>query len=152
MNKIRDITISILIPNIIGLISALISDISNNIDTFNKPIFNPPGIVFPIVWTILYILMGISSYLIYIDNSTYKKKPLLLYTIQLIINGIWSIVFFKYKLFLLSFILIIILIMINIYIIIEYYKINKTAAFLQIPYIIWLLFASILSYGVYLLN
>ena len=86
MNKIRDIIISILIPNTIGIISALLSDISNNIDTFNKPSFTPPGILFPIAWTILYILMGISSYIIYNDNSTYKKKPLILYIIQLLIK------------------------------------------------------------------
>ena len=152
MNKIRDIIISILIPNTIGIISALVSDLSNNIDTFNKPSFTPPGILFPIAWTILYILMGISSYIIYNDNSTYKKKPLILYIIQLLINGLWSIIFFKYKLFLTSFILIIILLVMNILLLIEYYKINKTASYLQIPYVLWLTFASILSYSVYILN
>ena len=152
MNKIKEIIISILIPNTIGFLSALISNINDNINTFNKPVFNPPGIVFPIVWTILYILMGLSSYIIYNDNSTYRKKPLILYIIQLLINGLWSIVFFKYKLFLIAFILIIVLIILNIYIIIEYYKINKPAALLQIPYILWLIFAAILSYSVYILN
>ena len=151
INK-KELIISILIPNIIGIISALISNISNNIDTFNKPAFNPPGIVFPIVWTILFILMGISSYIIYNNNSTYKKKPLIVYAIQLIINGLWSILFFKYKLFLLSFITILILIALNVYIIIKYYNINKIAAYIQIPYIIWLLFAAILSYSVYIIN
>ncbi len=152
MNKIKDIIISILIPNAIGFISSILSKIKDNIDTFIKPSFNPPGIVFPIVWSILYILMGISSYIIYNDNTTYKKKALILYAIQLIINGIWSIIFFRFKLFLLAFITIIILLLLTIYMTIEFYKINKTSAYLQIPYIIWLIFASILSYSVYILN
>ena len=152
MNKTKGIIISILIPNIIGIISALISNISDNINTFNKPSITPPGLVFAIVWTILYVLMGISSYLIYSDNSNYKNKPLIIYGIQLLLNGAWTILFFKYKLFLLSFIIILVLIILNIYLIIEYYKINKPAAYLQIPYIIWLVFASILSYYVYILN
>ena len=80
------------------------------------------------------------------------NKPLIIYGIQLLLNGAWTILFFKYKLFLLSFIIILVLIILNIYLIIEYYKINKPAAYLQIPYIIWLVFASILSYYVYILN
>ena len=152
MNRIKDIIISILIPNAVGFISAILSKIKDNIDTFNKPVFNPPGIVFPIVWTILYILMGISSYIIYNDNSTYKKKALTIYAVQLFINGLWSVIFFRLKLFLLAFITIIILLVVSIYMVIEFYKINKTAGLLQIPYIIWLIFASVLSISVYTLN
>ena len=152
MKKIKDIIISILIPNAIGLLSAILSKVKDNIDTFIKPSFNPPGIVFPIVWFVLYTLMGISSYLIYKDNTTYKRRALLLYAVQLFINGLWSIIFFRLKLFLLAFITIIILIILTTYMIIEFYKINKTAAYLQIPYLMWLIFASILSYSVYILN
>ena len=152
MNKIKEVIISILIPNAIGFISAIISNVKDNIDTFIKPTFTPPGIVFPIAWTLLYTLMGISSYLIYKNNSTYKNKPLTIYAIQLILNGLWTIIFFKLKLFLLSFIIILLLILMNVYLIYSYYKINKTAALLQIPYVLWLIFASILSYGVYTLN
>ena len=101
MNNIKEKIISILIPNAVGAISAILAKVSENIDKFNKPSFTPPSIVFPIVWTVLYVLMGISSYLIYKDDSPYKREALRIYAIQLIINGIWSIVFFRFKAFLL---------------------------------------------------
>ena len=149
---IKEIIISILIPNVVGGLSAILSKISENIDKFIKPSFTPPPIVFPIVWSILYILMGISSYLIYKDNSTYKKDALKIYVIQLLINGLWSIVFFRLKWFLLSTILIAILIVLTIIMIIKFYKLNKTAGLLQIPYLLWLCLAFILCLNVYLLN
>lgn len=152
MNKIKEIIISILIPNAIGFLSALLSNVKDSFDTFNKPSFTPPGIVFPIVWTILYILMGISSYLIYKDNSTYKNGALKVYAIQLILNGLWSIIFFKFKAFFLAFIIIIILIILTIIMIYKFYKINKVAGLLQIPYLIWLVLALILSFNVFILN
>ena len=86
------------------------------------------------------------------DNNTYKRRALLLYAVQLFINGLWSIIFFRFKQFLLAFIVVIILILLTIYMIIEYYKINKTSAYLQIPYLLWLIFAAVLSYSVYTLN
>ena len=152
MKKYKTLIISILIPNLLGLLSAIISQISTNINTFNKPSFTPPGIVFPIVWTILYILMGISSYIIYKEKNTIKTKELLIYSIQLLVNFIWSIIFFRIKNFLLAFILIIILLTLVIIMTIKFYKINKTSAYLQIPYILWLILATILSYNVLLLN
>ena len=119
MKKIKELIISILIPNVVGAISAFLSKIKENSNTFKQPSFNPPGIVFPIVWFILYTLMGISSYLIYKDNTTYKRRALLLYAVQLFINGLWSIIFFRLKMFLLAFIVVIILILLTIYMIIE---------------------------------
>ena len=150
--KIKELLFNIAIPNIIGIISAFISKISTEFDKFNKPSWTPAGIVFPIVWVILYILMGISSYLIYNSNTTLKNSALKVYGINLLINGLWSIIFFRLKLFLLAFILVIILIITTIIIIYKYYQINKTAAFLQIPYLIWLVVAALLSYNVYILN
>ena len=150
--KIKELIISILIPNIVGGISALLSKVSDNIDTFNKPTFTPPGIVFPIVWTILYILMGISSYLVYKENNTYKSSALKIYAVQLIINGLWTIIFFRLKAFLLAFIAIIILIILTIIMIYKFYQINKVAGLLQIPYLIWLCVALVLSYNVLILN
>lgn len=150
--KIKELIISILIPNAVGGISALISNVGENINTFNKPSFTPPGIVFPIVWTILYILMGISTYLIYNENNTYKTSALKIYAIQLVINGLWSIVFFRFKAFFLAFILIIVLILLTIIMIYKFYQINKVAGLIQIPYLIWLIVALILSYNVFLLN
>ena len=152
LKKIKEIIIAILIPIGVGLLSSLLSNVMNNFDSFNKPSFTPPGIVFPIVWTILYILMGISSYLIYKDNSTYKNNALKIYIIQLILNGLWSIIFFKFKAFFLAFLLVIVLIIVTIIMIYRFYKINKVAGLLQIPYLIWLVFALVLSLNVFLLN
>lgn len=152
MIKIKSLIINILIPNAIGFISAILGKVSTEINMFNKPSWTPPGIVFPIVWTILYILMGISSYLVYESNDVDKKESLIVYGINIIINGLWSILFFRLKLFLLSFLTIIVLIILTVIMIIKYYRINKAAGLLQIPYLIWLLVALALSYSVYLLN
>lgn len=152
MNNLKEKIISILIPNAVGALSALLSKVGENVDKFNKPLWTPAPIVFPIVWTILYILMGISSYIIYNSNTTYKKDALKIYAIQLIINGLWSIIFFRFKWFLLATITIIILIVLTIIMIIKFYRINKLAGLLQIPYLLWLCLAFILSLNVYLLN
>lgn len=152
MIKIKSLIVNILIPNIIGFLSSIIGKVSTEFDKFQKPTWTPPGIVFPIVWTILYILMGISSYLIYESNSVDKDDALKVYGINIIINGLWSILFFRLKLFFISFLTIIVLIILTIIMIYKYYKINKVAGLLQIPYLIWLCVALALSYSVYTLN
>ena len=129
--------ISILIPIIIGLLSGLIS--IGGIKEFNsltKPFLAPPGFIFPIVWTILYVLMGISSYLIYNENDYQSSFCLKIYALNLFINFLWSPIFFGLGLRLFSFIWIIILDIVVIYMIICFYKVNKKAAYLQIPYLI----------------
>lgn len=148
----KNLIISILIPNVIGFLGSLFGNIMNGFDGINKPSFTPPSIVFPIAWTILYILMGISSYLIYQSDSSEKKSALIIYGIQLVINSLWTYFFFNLKWFLFSFILVLVILFLVIIMIIKFYKINKTAAYLQIPYVLWLCFAAILSFNVYLLN
>ena len=96
--------ISILIPLAVGSLSALFSGNMSSYSMFEKPAFSPPGFIFPIVWTVLYILMGISSYLVYTSNSPYKPNALLLYGIQLFFNFFWSIIFFGLDLYLFAFI------------------------------------------------
>lgn len=152
MKKYKNLIISVLIPNIVGGLSALLSQISSNINTFNKPSFTPPAIVFPIVWTILYVLMGISSYLVSKSVNEDKNKALIIYGIQLFINFIWSIIFFRFKAFLLAFITILILLLLVLIMTYKFYKINKLAGILQIPYIVWLILATIITYNVFLLN
>ena len=143
---------SILISLSVGILSALLTkgnmDISSEINT----LITPPKILFPIVWSILYILMGISSYIIYKSNSRYRKDALLIYVCQLIVNFFWSIFFFNFRNFLLSFIWIIGLDILVILMIYYFYKIDKKASLLQIPYLLWLIFASILTYQIYILN
>lgn len=152
MIKWKNLIISILIPVIIGFLGSIFGNVMNGFDGINKPSFTPPAIVFPIAWTILYILMGISSYLIFESDSSEKDSALLIYGIQLVINSLWTFFFFNLKWFLFSFVLVLIILLLVIVMIIKFYKINKTAAYLQIPYVVWLIFAAILSYNVFLLN
>lgn len=128
--------------------------LSNSMDTFkelNKPV-NVPGILFPIVWTILYLLMSISCYIIYKSNSKEKKKAIIIYAIQLIINSLWTLIFFGFDLYLLAFIWILILFTSITIMIITFYNIDKRASYLNIPYLIWTAFAGYLNLGIYLLN
>lgn len=138
---------SIALPLIVGVIAGLIMMPFNNYSSLNQPPFAPPAIAFPIAWTILYILMGISSYIIKKNQGS-----LTLYYFQLFFNFFWTIIFFVFKLRLIAFIWLLILLFLVILMVIRFYKINKTAAYLQIPYIIWLVFAGYLNLGTYLLN
>ena len=135
---------SIALPVAVGVISGLIMMPFNDYQSLNQPPFSPPAILFPIVWSILYVLMGISAYRI--------KDNLDIYYFQLFFNGFWPIIFFVFKLYLIAFIWLVVLIFLVIIMIKRFYKIDKPAALLQIPYLIWLLFAAYLNFGVYLLN
>jgi len=116
----------------------------------NTPPFAPPGFLFPIVWTILYVLMGISSYII--SNKENSQKALKIYYIQLVINALWSLFFFRLNWFLFSFLWILLLIGFVAYMIYLFYELDKKAAILQIPYLLWLVFAAILNFSIYYLN
>ncbi|MCH1973816.1 tryptophan-rich sensory protein [Muricomes sp. OA1] len=144
--------IAILIPLAVGSLSALISGNMALYSTINKPAFSPPSIVFPIVWTILYVLMGISSYIIYSSDSADKTKALKIYALQLFFNFCWSILFFRYNLYLLSFLWLVILIVLICIMIKDFYKINPAAAYLQIPYLLWCIFAAFLNFSIYTMN
>lgn len=153
--KIRDksaLIISILIPLTVGTMSALFSGNMSSYSILNKPAFSPPGFIFPVVWTILYILMGASSYIVYFSNSSNKSKALLLYCIQLFFNFCWSIIFFGLDLFLFAFIWLIALIFIIIIMIRQFLIVNPLSAYLQIPYLIWCIFAAYLNFSIFLLN
>ncbi len=144
--------ISILIPNVIGFLGGLIGGSFGGFKGMIQPSFTPPSAVFPIAWTIIFILMGVSAYLIYKEHNYDKEGAYIVYAIQLIVNALWNIFFFKLKWYLFSFIWIILLIILVVIMIYKFYKINKTSAYLQIPYLLWLIFASILTFNVYLLN
>ena len=122
-------------PLIIGVIVGMLTIPKSNIISIL------PSWIFPLVWTILYILMGISSYIIYKETNTILK----IYLIQLLFNYTWVFIFFTFKSFLFAFIWIIILIILVFLMIKKFLSINKTLAYLQIPYLIWLLIASILN-------
>lgn len=119
-----------------------------------KPPFTPPDIVFPIVWTILFTLMGISAYIVYIKPAakTLKSSALTVYAIQLAVNFFWSIIFFNLSAYLFAFVWIILLLVWIICMIYAFRKVSKAAAFLQIPYMLWVILAAYLNMGVYILN
>ena len=149
--KYKNLIIAILIPLLIGFIGNLLGNSSMDFDKINKPEFTPPGIVFPIVWTILYILMGISSYIIY-KNDTNQKTNLTIYGLQLFFNMTWPLFFFNLGWYLFSFIWLIILLVLVIIMIYKFYKTDKIAGLLQVPYLLWLMFAGFLNFNVFLLN
>lgn len=150
--KIMYIVLSILIPLIIGFIGSMLGGSMALFDNIKKPIFAPPAIIFPIVWGILYILMGISSYLVYISDSVYKKIGLIFYAIQLVVNALWTMIFFRFENFLFAFIWLLLLLGIVVIMLFYFYNSDKKAFYLQIPYLIWLIFALILNYSIYTLN
>lgn len=136
-----------------GLLSALLTRNNMNIyDKISTPPLSPPGILFPIVWTILYILMGISAARIYTANNNKWSSSLSVWSVQLIVNFLWSILFFNYQAFLLSFIWLVLLLILIMIMIILFYKIDKAAGLIQIPYFLWVTFAGYLNFAIYLLN
>ena len=153
--NLKKFLISIAIPLLVGGFSALITmgdmDIYKQINT---PPLSPPSWLFPVVWTILYFLMGVSLYLVWNKQDIYvdKKKAYLLFCLQLFLNFIWSPVFFTARSFLLAFIILVLLIITVVFMIVEFYNIDKRAGLLQIPYLIWLLFAAYLNMAIYILN
>ena len=151
MSKIKIYAKSILIPVIIGGVIGLIISRSIDYNSLQKPPLSPPSILFPIVWTILYVLMGI-SYGILDSKSLIELKTKIIYSLQLFVNATWSLIFFTLKWRLFAFIWIIILDVLVIVMIIDFFKKNKTAGLLQSPYLLWIIFASYLNLGVYLLN
>ncbi len=155
MKNILKLTLCITIPLLIGAISGIAT--ASSIDTWyvelTKPTFNPPNYLFGPVWTCLYILMGISFYMILQSPKTeLRKKAIIIFYTQLFLNFCWSFLFFKFQLLGLAFIEIIFIWVSIVMMIILYFEINKTAALLQIPYLLWVSFASILNGSIWFLN
>lgn len=132
---------------IVGLITSGYMDYSNMV----KPPLSPPGIVFPIVWTILYILMGISYFIATKDNEDNKELNAI-YLLQLFVNFLWPIIFFVLGMYFTAFLWIVLLLILVIVMIKELLKNSKVSDYLQIPYLIWLVFATYLNIGIVLLN
>lgn len=120
--------------------------------TQKKPWFTPPDILFPIVWTILYVLMGIGSAIIWKSDSPKKRPALKNYAVQLIVNFFWSVIFFGLHWYLIAFLWLLLLIVLVIKMIKSFYPISSIASNLQIPYLLWCCFASILNFSVWFLN
>lgn len=122
-------------------------------ETVTQPPLSPPMIVFPIVWGILYLLMGISAARIYLaPESPERSRGLNLYVAQLIVNFFWSLIFFNAQAFGFAFIWLLLLWVLVLLIILTFRKVDPLAAWLQVPYFLWLTFAAYLNFGVWYLN
>jgi len=154
--KRKHYIISIAIALAVGALSAFLTRNNFNIYRYiNKPAFSPPALLFPIVWTILYVLMGISSARIWIQKSNHPYEvmdALLSYALQLILNFFWPIIFFNMQTFLFAFIWLVVLWTSILKMIFKFSMLDKTAAYLNIPYVLWVTFAGYLNFMIYLLN
>lgn len=153
--KTKQFLICLAIPLLVGGLSALITRTGMDIfETINKPPLSPPGWIFPVVWTVLFILMGIASYLVLVSGKPQGEinRALTVYGIQLIFNFFWSIFFFNFSLYLFSFIWLVLLWLLILAAIVLFYRISKPAGYLMIPYLLWVTFAGYLNFQIYLLN
>lgn len=151
--RILKVGLFIAIPLLIGGLSSLIT--MNNMqlfDSINKPPLAPPKWLFPVVWTILYIMMGIASYFLYKADSEEGREALILYGIQLFFNFWWSIIFFNLKAYWFAAIWLFIMWIIILLLLVKSKKINEISFWLLIPYIVWCTFALYLNVGIAILN
>lgn len=153
MRKVLFILLPILICSCIGVSASFfqVDAINTWYPTLNKPVLTPPNIVFPIVWSIIYLCMGISVGLLILSDGVKRKMVLFLFIFQLFLNFLWSILFFYFENPLLGFIDILMLDIFVMYYIIKSYPINKTSSILFFPYILWIFFASYIN-GYILMN
>ena len=153
--KLRILLIAEAIPLLVGAVAGLLTRNSMQVfEGLQQPPFAPPGVLFPIVWTILYALMGIASYLIYTSRKDPEEvsSALTVYGVQLVVNFLWPIVFFRFGWYTFAFFWLILLWVLVIYTILLFYHISKPAAWLMVPYLVWLTYAAYLNLGIVLLN
>ncbi len=150
----KKLFVCIAIPLAVGGLSAFLTmDSMKSFSMLNQPPLSPPGWLFPVVWSVLYILMGIASYLVLTSGKKYRAKTALtVYGIQLFFNFFWSIIFFNLENYLFAFVWLIILWLLIILTTVLFYRISKPAGYLFIPYLLWVTFAAYLNFAIYLLN
>ena len=152
--KLKPYIISVLIALGVGGLSALITKDNMNSD-FIAPPLSPPPVIFPIVWTVLYTLMGVSAAIVYEKGKEENidiTGALGVYIIQLVVNFFWSIIFFNMRAYLFAFVWIVLLWILIITMIKRFREISPSAAYLQIPYLLWVTFAAYLNLAIYILN
>lgn len=153
--NLKKLAVGILIPVGVGVLSYVLTkgsmDVYNDINT---PPLSPPSVLFPIVWSILYILMGVSLYRVLVKRNNTAKCGgcLVLYGIQLFFNLLWSVWFFNLRMFAFSSIWLAVMIVLIISVVICFKKFDKWAAYLMLPYLLWCIFALYLNIGVAVLN
>lgn len=145
----------IAVTEFVGLIAGLISRKGTELysETIIKPPLSPPALLFPIVWVLLYAVMGIGAAKISLSRpSETRRKALYIYIAQLAVNFFWSIIFFNFQAFAFAYVWLLALWGLIVLMILSFRKLDKTAAYLQIPYLVWVSFAGYLNLGVWLLN
>lgn len=149
-----ELLVIVLITQLIGVLGSIFSgNIGQVYTSFVKPPLSPPGWLFGIVWPVLYLLMAIAAYIIYQTPKTAERsKALVLYWVQLLVNFLWPIVFFRFERYWASVAIILLLDVLVLMTTIWFYNIKKIAGYLMIPYLLWILFATYLNIGVAILN
>ncbi len=153
--RVKPLIISLLIPLAVGGLSALLT--RNSMEAFgalNQPPLSPPGWLFPVVWSILYLLMGFASYLVFVNGRNRRKvqNALFVYGVQLFFNFLWSIIFFNQERYFFAFFWLLALWVLILITLVLFYRIHKPAGLLLIPYLVWVTFAGYLNLGIALLN
>ena len=149
------LVLCIVIPLAVGALASLLTGGGMEVfESVNQPPLSPPAWIFPVVWTILYTLMGISSYLILTSGAESEevKNAISIYAYQLAVNFLWPTFFFNFRWFFFSFLWLLFLITLVAAMIRAFYKISKPAALLNIPYLLWLIFAGYLNFTIWWLN
>lgn len=150
----KELLIAIAIPVIAGgIVGILTASSMQDFETLMKPPLSPPGWLFPVVWAILYTLMGIASYLVWRDGTGEQKKQVLtLYGLQLIVNLLWPVAFFTLEWYLFAFAWLVLLWVLIYQTIKAFREINVNAAYLMLPYLLWVTFAGYLNLSIWWLN
>lgn len=150
----KKLLVCIAVPLVVGALSAFFSGGMGDFERVNQPPLSPPGWLFPVVWTILYTLMGIASYLVLVsdESNLMKGNALAVYGVQLVFNFFWSIIFFRYECYWCAFVWLLLLELFIILTALLFWKIDTRAAYLLIPYIVWVAFAGYLNLGIAILN
>lgn len=153
--KIKPLVIAIIIPFLGSGIASFLSGGGKEVYlNITRPPLSPPGWVFGVVWPILYFLMGVASYRVYMKEEIIKKgsNSIFIYGIQLVLNFLWPIIFFGLRLYGVGFIELIVLFIFIVITFIKFYKVDKIAGIMILPYLLWTIFAGYLNFGIWFLN
>lgn len=151
----KHLLVALAIPLAVGGLSALLTgEAMDSFSRLNQPPLSPPAWLFPVVWTVLYVLMGVASYLIYESDCPPEKKraALSFYAAQLGFNFFWSILFFSWALYLLAFFWLLALWLLILTTAVLFFECRKTAGWLMVPYLLWVTFAGYLNLAIFFLN
>ena len=142
------------IPLAVGALSALLSGGMAEYGAFLQPPLSPPAWVFPVVWTVLYLAMGLASWLVLTSGEPPSRirSAITVYGLQLAVNFFWSILFFRFDRYLAAFLWLVLLWVLILVTLVRFYRIREAAGDLLVPYLLWVTFAGYLNFGVYLLN